>query len=140
MSTVKESLKYKWRAEFEDGHVIEQPEDDRYSKHDDKAEHNPSAFRDVTDYWKKSPLTRFSLHGNSADYSLELNTGRFNFNGTIFIMDEEANIKRKLIFFRNCNWDMIDGIPQDPYVVNYTLGYEFKNDKGKTVKKYLMIE
>jgi len=140
MSTVKESLKYLWKAEFVDGHVIEQPKDDKHPDHDDSAEWNPSAFRLVTDYWEKSPLLRFTLSNGHDSYALDLVTGRFNFNGTTFLMDEEGQIYRKLIFFRNINWEMIDGVPQDPYVVNYTIGYEFKNEKDRVVKKYLMIE
>lgn len=61
MSTVNQELKYLWSAIFQDGTQIDQPADDRYSKHDDKAEGNPSAFRDVLDKQKESKLVLFGL-------------------------------------------------------------------------------
>ena len=50
MSTVKGPLKYIWTGYFEDGKVLEQPADDRWSKHDDANDHNFTAFRDLLDY------------------------------------------------------------------------------------------
>lgn len=52
---------YLWTAIFADGTHIHQPPDDRYSKHDDMAEYNPSAFRDILDKMQESKLVGFDL-------------------------------------------------------------------------------
>ena len=41
---------YLWRAEFSNGKKITQDPEDLYSKHNSKAEYNPSSFRDFLDY------------------------------------------------------------------------------------------
>ena len=45
------NLDWKWEARFLDGKVITQPDDDKYSKHDDSKEWNPSSYRDFLDYF-----------------------------------------------------------------------------------------
>lgn len=136
MSTVKESLKYLWTAEFKDGHVIQQPADDKYSKHDDTKDQNPSAFKDVQEY--DGELLRFSINGVTGSYALDFSTMKFNFNGSFFWLDGKIK-EPKLIFFRNVDWKHINGVAQDPVIVSYSLGYEYLKD-GKTVKRIVTLE
>ena len=82
-------LKYLWEATFKDGTMISQPPDERYSKHDDTAEHNPSAFRDILDHQEVSPLEFFALVGQDRQlYAVCLETGEFFVNGTTFMLDQ----------------------------------------------------
>ena len=133
-------LKYLWRAKFANDGVISQPEDDRYSKHDDKAEHNPSAFRDILDYEKVSPLAIFSLHGRNGEiYAVNLFSGEFFINGTSIWLDQPAEelLDRKLIYFRTQRADLQSG---EQYTYAYNFGYEGKHpESGKIVKRIVTI-
>lgn len=124
-----------WEAYFEDGHYIYQPADDRYSKHDDTAEWNPSAFRDVLEY--DSPVKGFAL----GRWTVDLQTGLFYDNeASPFSLEATPLTNRKLIYFRETQQDFnMDGEGGEPYVVRYAIGYEGKNDKGKIEKKVIYI-
>ena len=131
-------LTYLWEATFEDGNVIVQPQDDKYSKYDDNLSHNPSAFRDILDYAEKSPLAVFALKSDTSIYAVRLTTGEIFVNGTIFAI-EQAGSKlkdRKVIYFRTMS-STIDG--PNPQVVSYNLGYEGKNELGKVEKRIITI-
>lgn len=145
MSTVDEPLKYLWTAWFVDAHMIEQPANDQYSKHIEGAEHNPSAFRDVLDYERVSPIKWFALEGAGKWYSIDLCSGLFaatSDDGTEahFSLEDTPLSNRKLIFFRQVQMQTIDGVPQPPKVARYCLGYEGKNAEGKVEKKVIYIE
>jgi len=142
MSTTTKPLTMLWSVYFEDGHIIDQSEDDRYSKHDDTAEWNPSAFRDILDYEEKSPIKFFHLLDQTkmnGIYSVDLSTGEFSIDSKTFRLDD-AESPRKLIYFRNMDRDNIDGVWQEPRVVSYNFGYEYKNNKGKTVKRIITLD
>lgn len=139
MATAK--LTKLWKAYFPNGASIFQNKDDRYSKHDDNAEHNPSAFRDILDY----PLDPywFTLEDETKTVAgVDLSEGKFivgpDYNW--FSLESEPLTDRKLIYFRDINWEQIDGVTQDPYVVRYAIGYEGKNPEGKIEKKVLYID
>lgn len=133
MATVK--LTKTWTAFFEDGHVISQPEDDRYSKHDDKAEWNPSAFRDVLEY--PSKVKSFWI----GPYQVDLQKGLFYVQSYGPINLERYPLTdRKLIYFRDIEQQEIDGEAQEPYIVQYGIGYEGKNAEGKVEKKVIYID
>jgi len=132
-------LKYLWEATFNDDHMISQPADDRYSKHNDEAEHNPSAFRDLLDYQETSPLQTFALVGQDRQiYAVSLQTGEFFVNGTTFMLDQplEELTDRKLIYFRTKRMDMQT---REQYTHSYTLGYEGTNAKGKREQKMITV-
>lgn len=131
-------LTYLWEATFEDGNVIVQPQDDKYSKHDDNLSHNPSAFRDILDYAEKSPLTVFALKSGTSIYAVRLSTGEIFVNGTIFSLEQtESGLKdRKVIYFRTMS-STIDELNQQ--VISYNLGYEGKNELGKVEKRIITI-
>lgn len=132
-------FKYHFEATFKDGTMISQPADDRYSKHDDKAEHNPSAFRDVLDHMEVSPLEFFALVGQDRQiFAVSLDTGEFYVNGTTFMLDQplEELTDRKLIYFRTQRMNMQNG---DMYTHAYNFGYEGKTATGKTLKKIITV-
>ncbi len=138
-------LKYLWTAAFEDGHIISQPADDRYSKHDDTAEWNPSAFRDVQEY-SESPLSAFALSfvGKPNDgFSVFLRNGLFfidaDFMSKFFKLEKpgEDIINRKLIYYRTRTANMVTG---EQKIESYTFGYQgFNKTTGKTVEKTITI-
>ena len=67
------SLKYLFNAEFEDGTIISQTQDD-VSKLDEKR----SQFYDVLEYANTSPIKRFELAGDDKSLIIDLETGRFD--------------------------------------------------------------
>lgn len=141
MSTTTQKLKYLWTAVFADGHRIAQPEDDRYSKYDDTAEWNPSAFRDVLDYEETSPLSIFILEDKDVSLSgVGLENGLFSVNGHMFTLEETPLTNRKLIFFREIRQEFqMSGETGEPYVNRYAIGYEGKDENGKVHKKIIYI-
>ncbi len=132
-------FKYLFEATFEDNHRIDQTHDDRSIKHVEGAEHNPSAFTDVMDYCKTSPLEIFALVGQDRQiYAVSLKTGEFFVNGTTFMLDQplEELTDRKIIYYRTGRMDSQGG---EPYIYAYNFGYEGKTPAGKTVKKVITI-
>lgn len=149
MSTTKQPLKYLWTAYFKDNAAISQPADDRYSKHIEGAEHNPSAFRDVLDYAEKILLVGFMLSDGERFYYVDLvraefvigfhNDMKFNIGDSKFHLEDTPLTDRKVIFFRQVRQDYIDGAAQEPYVARYCFGYEGKNAQGNVEKKVIYI-
>lgn len=132
-------LKYLWEASYEDGKYIRQPLDDKYSKHDDTAEHNPSAFRDLLDYMEQSPLEMFALVGHDRQiYAVNLKSGEFFVNGTTFMLDQplEELTDRKLIYFRTQRANLQSG---EQFTYAYNFGYEGLDENNKRVKKVITI-
>ncbi len=133
-------LKYLFEATFKDGHMIRQPIDDRYSKHDDTAEHNLSAFTDVQEYMEKSPVDIFALVGHDRQiYAVSLETGEFFVNGTTFMLDQplEELQDRKLIYFRTRRANL-QSCEVQTYAYNF--GYEGKHpESGKILKRIVTI-
>lgn len=144
MSTTQQPLKFLWSAYFEDGRIIHQPADDRYSKHVEGSEYNPSAFRDVLEYSEKSPLMQFALHGIEGLYAVHLRDGVFATSydrpGAEYSLEDTPLTDRKVIFFRQVRQEFIDGEAQPPKVARYCLGYEGKNAEGKVEKKVIYID
>lgn len=122
-----------WTAIFEDETVLKQPEDDRYSKHDDSKEHNPSAFRDIQEY--PSKVAVFKL----GDWMVDLTTGDFLVDGVVFKLEDEPLTDRKLIYYRIMESDWLGSKMSEPRLLKYAIGYEGKNDKGKVEKKVVYI-
>lgn len=132
-------FKYLWEATFEDGRIITQPEDDRYSKHVDGAEHNFSAFRDVIDHMEKSPLEFFALVGRDRQvFAVSLKSGEFFVNGTTFMLDQplEELKDRKIVYFRTKRANMQS---REQSIHAYNFGYEGKDAKGNVIKKVITV-
>lgn len=128
-------LKKFWVATFKDGHTIIQPEDDRYSKHDDTADWNPSAFRDVLDYQEKSELVHFGL-GN---FGLFFDDGTFSHGDELFSLEEKPLKNRKLVYFREMRKEWHDGVEQEAYVNRYAIGYEGTPIRGGRRQKKIVF-
>lgn len=140
MSTTQDKLKFLWTAVFKDGQIINQPDDDKYSKHDDEAEWNPSAFRDVQDKGIEN-VAVFGLANETEVYAVNLELGQFSVGDQLFSLEEEPLQKRKLVFFREVLQHQVLG--QDtgaPYVNRYILGYEGRNSHNKVEKKFIYID
>lgn len=138
MSTTTKPLKYLWSAIFANGHVLDQPANDLYSKHNPDAEWNPSAFRDLQDYEQICTLKIFQL----GEHQINLKTGQFTVNGKHFFMNEDdIASERKLIYYRTMQRNNNDGVWDDePTVVSFTMGYEYKDSKNKTHKRTITID
>ncbi len=150
MSTVKQPLKYLWTAYFEDGVVLEQPADDRYSKHVEGAEQNPSAFKDLLDYTEKAKLIYFDINDGSFAYGIDMPSRRFGINGTWFSLPEEEPLEDiRLEYFRtvkrNDKVNFKDGAVEsieegEPEIEYYNFGYSGKNAKGERILKTIRIQ
>ena len=120
---------YLWTGYFNNGHIIEQPEDDKYSKHDDNSEYNPSSFRDLLEY-TESKLVLFKLKSKDKEISVNLITGDITINDVVFTTNDVVN--PKLIYYRDIEKDFINGQPVDERIVAYNVGYEYLiNGKNK---------
>lgn len=124
-----------WTAVFKNGHTINQPEDDRYSKHDDTQSWNPSSFRDIQDYENIEPLEVFRL----GEFMVNLRTGIFSVNSLDFTLEDEPLTNRKLIYYRVMESDWLGATMSEPRLIQYAIGYEGKNNKGKVEKKVMRI-
>lgn len=143
MSTTTKPLKYLWSGIFANGTVIDQPKNDLYSKHDPDAEWNPSAFRDLQDYQDNvCTLKIFQLDSYDHHVSVNLLTGEWFMDDKRFFMDEnDINSERKLIYYRTMQRYNNDGVWDDePVVVSFTIGYEYKDSKNKTHKRTITID
>ena len=120
---------YLWTGYFNNGHIIEQPEDDKYSKHDDNSEYNPSSFRDLLEY-TESKLVLFKLKSKDKEILVNLITGDITINDVVFTTNDVVN--PKLIYYRDIEKDFINGQPIDERIVAYNVGYEYLiNGKNK---------
>ena len=138
MSTVPDSLSFKFHAYFQDGTEIIQTDADKSSIKEGK-----SAFFDVLEKLKDTGLNFFSLSGEKGIYTIDFINQKFIVGVSSFSMlgqDEVIN-SPKLIYFREVlqHNTMKDGT-QPPYVARYFLGFEGKNGSGEVVKKIINIE
>lgn len=140
MSTVKKPLDYLWTAYFEDETVIEQPADDRYSKHDETKEWNPSSFRDILDKTDAGiQVDLFVLYGDGVVHTVDLVHGKFTIDGTELELENDCTSPRKLIYYRTIEKDYVDGEETDERIVGYSFGYEYKDEKGRVKKAVITL-
>lgn len=132
MATAK--LTKTWTAIFTDGTRIVQTEEDKYSKHDDSSEWNPSAFRDVIDKGLEN-VKVFTLD----NVSVLLDEGAFLIDFNRFSLESEPLNDRKLIYYRVIERKSVGGLSLDPVIVKYAVGYEGKNSNNKVIKKVVFI-
>lgn len=143
MSTTTQPLKFLWQAQFDDEHIIRQSADDHYSKYDETAEWNPSAFRDIVEYSEDHSVTYFVLSNDDASeiYMINLISGKFRINGLDFSLEDEPLTDRKLIYFREMHQQAELGQEVgEPFVNRYAIGYEGKNSKEQIEKKIIYLE
>lgn len=132
-------MQYLWSAYFKDGSVLNQPDDDRYSKHDDTKEWNPSAFRDIQEY--QFPVEAFTLFNVDTDefIGVDLVNGNFFTESMTFSQEKEPLENRKLIYFRDVETKFMSDGRVERNILRYAIGYEGTNSNGKVEKKVLYI-
>ena len=146
------NFKYLWRAEFDDGHVIRQDSEDKYSKHDPKSEHNPSSFRDFLDYQERHPeakLIKFCLANANSCYTVSF----ANPKRPVIVYDETNRYgypvkhhewyrcKRDLedsrvIYYRRVVLDMLKQTKETAY---FSLGFQGTEANGNNFQKEIHI-
>lgn len=146
------NFKYLWKAEFDNGHIIKQDPDDRYSKHDPKADYNPSSFRDFLEYQEQNPdakLVKFCLYNQTSVYTLSLanpkrpviyydETNRYGFPVK---HHEWYKCKRNLdnvrvIYYRRMALDMIK---QTKELLYYVIGFQGNEENGRNFQKEVRV-
>ncbi len=158
-----QSLKYLYEAEFADGEVLVQPEDNISSlKPDfDKDGWRPSAFYDVTEKAKSVLCTRFSIIGDGHRYTVDLIDGHFEIDGMPFIVHPQGlkvwsteDNPLRLIYHRETKQeqnmtytvnesggiDMTEGEMGEKYVSRYFLGWQTNLSNGENIQHTIAIE
>lgn len=149
----KSKFKYLWRASFRKKVITQHPQD-LYSKHDPKAEYNPSSFRDFQNYFDehKDELDSFGLWSDKDCYLVDFTkTGhpeiRMLKKGKNWASDKTIVLhreKRELsnirpIYYRQMENTIVDGVFGEPRVVGYVLGYQGLDGNGNSRKKMITV-
>lgn len=147
------NLKYRWVALFKKK-MIKQPLDDRYSKHDPKAEWNPSSFRDFQDYFDEhqDELELFHLISEDADYAVDLTDqykpkiletrrgSRWGTDKTVILHREKRPLSDvRIIYYRKMELKVENGQAGSPEVVGYVLGYQGTDKNGNNRQKTITV-
>jgi hypothetical protein len=119
-------LKYLFTAHFEDGTIYEQGQDDKSINNPEK-----SAFFDVLELEKQSPLTRFELHGEKDIYGVP-----FQIMNRPDISEHLALSNIRLIYFRRIT-KTIFGPPVE--TINFNFGWQANDFTGQNIKQILIL-
>lgn len=147
-----EHFKYLWSAKFANGHVVRQRPDDRYSKHNPKAEHNPSSFRDFLDYAESHPdvpLVEFTLANKEKTYTVSFKTPErpviyYDENNKYGIPTkhyEWFKCKRDLtnirpIYYRRMELDIMTG---EKRCLGFVIGFQGNESNGNNYQKTISV-
>lgn len=147
-----EHFKYLWSAKFANGHVVRQRPDDRYSKHNPKAEHNPSSFRDFLDYAESHPdvpLVEFTLSNKEKTYTVSFKTPErpviyYDENNKYGIPTkhyEWFKCKRDLtnirpIYYRRMELDIMTG---EKRCLGFVIGFQGNESNGNNYQKTISV-
>ena len=135
-----------WQARFSDGKIICQPEDDKYSKHDDTKDFNPSSFRDFLDYFHahRDKLTSFGVvNANKREVVVvrfdKKKIRMFKYKDgelDVELIHEETNKlnESQPIYFRKIQNTITNGVFGEPELVAYSIGYQGKDKNGKNTQ------
>lgn len=127
---------------FYDCTIMEQPPDDKYSKHDDSKEYNPSSFRDVIEYSEKSPIWGFGIFNpdDENDYfAVRLSDGMFCAGNKEFTLQrpDDKIVDKQVIYYRTMQANMQTG---EQRCVAYNIGYKGKDvATGRTTEKVITV-
>lgn len=145
-------FKYLWRATFSHRVITQHPQD-RYSKYNPAAEHNPSSFRDFQEYFDnhKDELKKFELISKEMVFVLDLSDkskpiiycdryGRYGSKTHTILHKEKRSLHDvRVIYFRNMSCDMKNGRFGTPRVDAYVLGYQGRDDNGNNRQKQITV-
>lgn len=147
-----EQFKYLWSAKFANGHVVRQHPNDLYSKHNPKASHNPSSFRDFLDYVESHPdvpVVEFKLSNKDKSYTVG-----FEQPGRPVIYYDENNkygiptkhyewfkCKRDLtnirpIYYRQMELDILTG---EKRCLGFVIGFQGNEPNGNNYQKTINV-
>ena len=147
-----EQFKYLWSAKFANGHVVRQHPNDLYSKHNPKAAHNPSSFRDFLDYAESHPdvpVVEFKLSNKEKAYTVG-----FGQPGRPVIYYDENNkygiptkhyewfkCKRDLtnirpIYYRQMEMDLLTG---EKRCLGFVIGFQGNESNGNNYQKTINV-
>lgn len=148
----KSKFKYLWRANFIKKVITQHPED-KYSGYNPDAEWNPSSFRDFQNYFDghSGELLSFQLVGKNKVYTVDLTRawspiiycdeeGRWGTEKHTVIYKEKRPLKDvRIIYYRNMEADIVDGVMGESRVVGYVLGYQGIDENGGCRKKMISV-
>ena len=151
-SLEKSKFKYLWRAVFQKKTITQHPED-KYSRHNPDAEWNPSSFRDFQDYFDghSEELVRFELVSKDTTYTVDLSRpwcpiiyvderGRWGSEKHTLIHREKRPLRDvRIIYYRNMETTIVDGVFGEPRVLGYVLGYQGIDKNGNSRKKMITV-
>lgn len=147
-----EQFKYLWSAKFANGHIVRQHPNDLYSKHNPKASHNPSSFRDFLDYVESHPdvpVVEFKLSNKDKAYTVG-----FEQPGRPVIYYDENNkygiptkhyewfkCKRDLtnirpIYYRQMELDILTG---EKRCLGFVIGFQGNEPNGNNYQKTINV-
>lgn len=147
-----EQFKYLWSAKFANGHIVRQHPNDLYSKHNPKASHNPSSFRDFLDYAESHPdvpVVEFKLSNKDKAYTVG-----FEQPGRPVIYYDENNkygiptkhyewfrCKRDLtnirpIYYRQMEMDLLTG---EKHCLGFVIGFQGNESNGNNYQKTINV-
>lgn len=147
-----EQFKYLWSAKFANGHIVRQHPNDLYSKHNPKASHNPSSFRDFLDYVESHPdvpVVEFKLSNKDKSYTVG-----FEQPGRPVIYYDENNkygiptkhyewfkCKRDLtnirpIYYRQMEMDLLTG---EKRCLGFVIGFQGNEPNGNNYQKTINV-
>lgn len=155
-------LKYLFEAEFVDGEILLQPEDNKSRVHKMDAEgYQPSAFRDVLDKEKKVRLREFHLVGEGHRYTVNLEDGHFEIDGIPFVAHQQGlrvwstkDDPLRIIFFRETKQEQnltfrmdgeggseLESVENgERYVSRYFIGWQTKLANGENIQQTIAVE
>lgn len=145
-------FKYLWKATFEKKIIPQHPQD-LYSKHDPKAEHNPSSFRDFLDYFNShaEELVKFELISRENTFEVSLSDperpkilcerrGRWGSITNTLLHKEKRPLRNvRIIYYRNMEATITNGKIGKPRVVGYVLGYQGLDENGNNRQKVITV-
>ena len=148
----KSKFKYLWRAVFLKKTITQHPED-KYSRHNPDAEWNPSSFRDFQNYFDghSGELISFELVGKDATYTVDLTRqwcpmiyvderGRWGSEKHTLIHREKRPLRDvRIIYYRNMEAKIVDGVFGEPQVLSYVIGYQGLDENGNSRKKMITV-
>ena len=145
-------FKYLWKATFK-GKTIAQHTPDLYSKHNPKAEWNPSSFRDFVEYFEEHPteLLKFELISPEETFEINLSDqekpkilcerrGRWGSITNTLLHKEKRPLRNvRIIYYRDMEATVVGAKFVEPRVLGYVIGYQGIDANGNNRQKKISV-